>query len=66
MIKQLVGQMREYHGARAFDQTQGSQWREEAHADAPITMMTIDITIHDKMSATWQNGAGDGTLRDIV
>jgi len=55
MIKQSKGEMHEYHGARAFDKTQGPWWREEAHADAPIAMMTINITIHDKMWATGKN-----------
>ena len=29
-------------------------------------MMTIDITIHDKMSASWQKGVGGRKLREIV
>lgn len=55
-----------YLGAEEFDQTRGSWWHEEAHADVPIAMMIIDITIHDKMSTTWQNKVDDEQLRETV
>lgn len=29
-------------------------------------MMTVDITLHDKMSTLWKKGAGSGQLREIV
>lgn len=59
--------MREYYDARTFDQTQGSRSCEKAHIDALIKgMMTVHITIHDKMSASWKKGVGRGKLREIV
>ena len=37
------------------------------HADALIKgIMTVDITIHDKMSAVWQKGVGSGKLRETI
>lgn len=59
--------MDEYYGVHTFDQTQQSWLREKDHVDAPLQgMMTIDITIHDKLSALWKKGAGDGKLRETV
>jgi len=59
--------MREYYGAHTFDQIQGLRSREKAHVDALIKgRMTVDITIHDKMFASSQKGAGSGQLRETI
>jgi len=59
--------MHEYYGAHTFDQTQGSRLHKNDHVGVLIQgMMTVDLTIHDKMSALWKKGVGGKQLRETV
>lgn len=62
-----MGQMHEYHDVHTFDQTQRSQLREKDHADALIKgIMTVNITIRDKMYELWKKRVGGGQLIGTV
>ena len=51
--------MREYYRACTFEQIPGSRLCRRNPMDALVKgIMTVDITIHDMMSALWQKGAG--------